>query len=119
DPVKPPEGGDPASLAIHAGNGQSAAVGTTVAVNPAVIVKDAAGNPVSGVSVQFAVTQGGGSLGSASAQTNQGGIASPGVWTLGPNAGSQGLRASLASGTIAAVNFTATATPGDDDDELI
>lgn len=120
DPVKPPEGGEPASLAIQAGNSQSAAVGTAVAVNPAVIVKDASGNPVSGVSVQFAVSQGGGSLGSTSAQTNQGGIASPGAWTLGPNVGPQALRASLTSGTIAAVTFAATATPEDEDgDELI
>jgi len=70
-------------IAINAGNGQSATAGTNVSIAPSVIVKDAYGNAVSGVSVTFAIGSGGGSLTGGSATTNSAGIATVGSWTLG------------------------------------
>src|SRR5207237_222283 len=49
-------------IAVHAGNGQQARVGTAVAVPPSVIVQDQHGNPVAGVAVTFAPGTGGGSV---------------------------------------------------------
>ena len=46
----------PHQIALHAGDAQSAVAGTAVATSPSVIVKDAHGNPVSGVGVAFSVT---------------------------------------------------------------
>ncbi|MDQ3516471.1 MAG: Ig-like domain-containing protein, partial [Gemmatimonadota bacterium] len=99
-----------ASIAVNAGNGQSARVNTPVSQPPSVIVKDAAGDPVAGVTVIFAVTQGGGSVTGATQITNVAGIATVGAWVMGPTAGPQALTAT--SGTLAGspVTFTATAT---------
>src|SRR5204862_1173008 len=49
-------------LTIHAGDTQSATVGTALATPPAVFVQDQFGNPVAGVAVTFAVTSGGGTV---------------------------------------------------------
>lgn len=57
------------SLAVSAGNGQSATVATALATAPSALVSDANGNPVSGVTVTFAVASGGGSVSGASATT--------------------------------------------------
>src|SRR5439155_934273 len=54
--------GAAATIAENGGNGQSAPAGTAVATPPSVIVRDGAGNPVSGVAVSFAVTSGGGTV---------------------------------------------------------
>jgi hypothetical protein len=43
------------------GDNQAAVQGTAVPVQPSVRVTDAAGNPVAGIAVTFAVTAGGGS----------------------------------------------------------
>src|SRR5207248_1786072 len=58
-----------ASIAISAGDHQAATVGTAVPVPPAVIVRDAFGNPVAGVAVTFAPGTGGGSITRASQPT--------------------------------------------------
>ncbi|MBI1967348.1 MAG: Ig-like domain-containing protein, partial [Gemmatimonadetes bacterium] len=100
------------TIAINAGDGQSATVNTAVAIPPSVIVTDAFGNPVSGVSVTFAVASGGGTVDPTTAiLTNASGIAQVTSWTLGPTAGTNTLTAT--SGTLAGspVTFTATATP--------
>ncbi|MBK9690146.1 MAG: hypothetical protein IPO73_00345 [Gemmatimonadetes bacterium] len=99
-------------LALSAGNGQSATVGTAVAVAPAVLVSDAFGNPVAGVTVTFAIGSGGGSLTGASAVSNASGIATVGSWTLGNLAGVNTLTASAAGLGGSPVGFTATATAG-------
>src|SRR4029077_13279013 len=52
--------GNATTVAVNGGNGQSATVNTAVAIAPSAIVTDAHGNPVSGVSVSFGVTGGGG-----------------------------------------------------------
>ncbi len=104
--------GAAAHIALNAGNNQSATAGTPVSTLPSVIVTDAHGNPVPGVSVTFAVASGGGSVTGSSATTNSAGIAMVGSWTLGASAGANTLTAT--SGTLSGspVNFTATATTG-------
>jgi hypothetical protein len=100
--------GTATQLAINAGNSQSALIGTAVTTPPSVIVKDANNNPVSGVSVTFAVASGGGSVSGGSATTGTNGIASAGGWTLGTTAGTNTL--TVTSGSLTPVTFTATGT---------
>ena len=106
--VAPPQSGVPANLVKVAGDGQSAAAGTAVAVAPAVKVTDGLGAAVSGVAVTFAVASGGGSVTGAATTTNASGVATVGSWTLGAVAGANTLTASVA--TLPAVTFTATGT---------
>lgn len=75
--------GPPAVIAVSAGEGQSAAVGGSVAVAPAVLLTDAAGHPLPGVSLNFAVASGGGSVSGAAPLTDASGIATLGGWILG------------------------------------
>ncbi|MEW5928542.1 MAG: invasin domain 3-containing protein [Gemmatimonadota bacterium] len=102
--------GAPATLAVNAGSGQTAAAGTAVATAPSVVVRDGSNNPVAGVSVSFAVATGGGSVAGGTATTDASGIATVGSWTLGTTAGSNTLTAS--AGGLTPVTFTATATAG-------
>ncbi len=92
------------------GDGQSAAVGTAVAVAPAIRVVDQYGNGVPGLAVAFEVTSGGGTVTGAVATTDTAGEASVGGWTLGTVPGTNTL-AATAEG-LDPVEFTATATPG-------
>ncbi|HTT67876.1 MAG TPA: hypothetical protein VMF70_07605, partial [Gemmatimonadales bacterium] len=84
-------------IAINAGSGQSATAGAAVAIPPSVIVRDAGNNPVSGVSVTFAVASGGGTVAPTSAVvTDAGGIAQVTSWTLGTSVGANTLTATSA-----------------------
>ncbi|MEX1050176.1 MAG: hypothetical protein WEC54_01375, partial [Gemmatimonadales bacterium] len=85
--------GDPAAIAIAAGDGQTAVAGVAVAVSPAVTVTDAHGNLVPAASVTFEIVQGGGILTGAAATTNASGIATVGSWSLGAIVGPNSLRA--------------------------
>ena len=85
---------------------QTAVASSPVASPPAVRVVDQRGQAMAGVAVTFAVTAGGGSLGSAAATTDAAGNASAGTWTLG-SAGPQAVTATVAS--LPPVQFTATA----------
>jgi hypothetical protein len=76
-----------------AGSGQIEVVGTTTPTVPAVRVVDRYANPVSGVPVTFAVTQGGGGVESASTTTNADGVVTPGSWRLGTTTGFNVLQA--------------------------
>jgi hypothetical protein len=100
--------GPAANVTKTAGDNQSAEDGTTVPIPPAVTVRDANGNPVSGVSVIFAVGTGGGSVTGGTQTTNASGVATVGSWTLG-TVGSNTLTAT--AGILPPVTFTATATP--------
>ncbi len=103
--------GAPASVTKQAGtDNQSAMVGTSVPSAPALLVTDAAGNPVPGVAVVFAVASGGGSVTGENATTDASGIATVGSWTAGTVAGTNTLTAT--AGALAPVTFTATGTPG-------
>jgi adhesin/invasin len=104
--------GPAATIALNAGNNQTATVGTAVTTAPSVLVSDAYNNPVSGVSVTFAVASGGGSVTGASATTNASGIATVGSWMLGTTAGANTLTATSAGLTGSPVTFTATGVAG-------
>ncbi len=99
-------------IAVSTGNGQSATVNTAVAVNPAVLVRDAFSNPVAGVAVTFAVAGGGGAATGTSATTNASGVATVGSWTLGQTAGANTLTATATGLTGSPVTFTATGNAG-------
>ncbi|HEX8271168.1 MAG TPA: Ig-like domain-containing protein, partial [Longimicrobiaceae bacterium] len=101
--------GAPASMAVNAGDAQTAVAGSAVATAPSVRVTDGSGNPVSGVSVTFAVATGGGSVTGATQTTDAAGIATVGSWTLGTTAGANTLTAT--AGSLSAT-FTATGTAG-------
>ena len=105
--------GTATQIALNAGNNQSATAGSAVATVPSVIVKDANGNPVAGVSVTFAVATGGGTVAPTTAvTTGSDGIAAVTSWTLGTTAGSNTLTATSGSLTGSPVTLTATGTAG-------
>src|SRR5947199_362429 len=104
--------GGAGSIALSAGDNQTATVNTAVATAPAVIVRDQFNNPVAGVAVVFAVGSGSGtsSITGADQTTNASGIATVGSWTLGRTTGGYTLTASSAGPTGSPVTFTATAS---------
>ena len=86
--------GAPSTVAVNAGNGQTAPVGTAVTIAPSVVVRDISGNPVGGVSVTFAAAPGSGSVTPVTPVLTDGsGIAAATTWTLGATAGTQTLTA--------------------------
>lgn len=94
----------------QAGNGQSGTAGGMLPLPIAVTVLDQDGDPMSGVSVTFAVTAGGGSLGTPTTTTNASGVAST-TWTLGTATGTNNntASASVTGYGGAALAFTASA----------
>ena len=95
------------SIAIFSGNNQRGDPGTELD-NPLVVeVLDEDDAPVSGVTVTFSVTAGGGSLSATSVTTNTRGRAQTDL-TLGDDPGSNTVRASV-PGVSDRVTFTATA----------
>ena len=100
----------PRTVAIQAGDAQTAAAGAAVTTPPSVIVRTAAGAPVAGVNVVFEVMTGGGSVTGATTTTNAQGIATVGSWVLGTTPGPNTLRATANGTTNGSVTFTATAT---------
>ena len=95
------------TLSKQAGDGQTGAPGTAVAVAPAVLVVDSLGAPRSGIAVKFTVMAGGGSVTGANAVSDANGIARVGSWTLGSASGINALNAAAATGLP--VTFRATA----------
>lgn len=108
DPPSPPPR-TPAALALAAGDAQQAPAGSAVAIAPSVMVRDGQGQPLAGVTVQFAVSAGGGQVAGGSPITDASGVASVTSWVLGPN-GDQRLSAQV--GSLPAVVFAASITPG-------
>lgn len=100
--------GTPTTLAIAAGNNQSATAGTAVSGVVCVIVKDASNNPVGGVSVTWSVASGGGSITGATQTTAGNGVATLGSWTLGATPGPNSL--TCTSTGLNTVTFDATGT---------
>jgi adhesin/invasin len=98
----------PGAVAITAGNDQSALVGTAVPTAPQVRVTDVQNNPVPGVEVVFAVTQGGGGIVGSPAATDANGLATLGSWTLGAAVGLNALTATVSG--LTPVQFLALAT---------
>ena len=75
--------GPPDRIQKVAGDNQVAAPGATLPIAPEVRVIDAFGNALLGITVEFAVRDGGGSLSKTTATTDSSGIAVAGKWTLG------------------------------------
>lgn len=97
--------GAAAKVAITQGNNQTAAPSATIVPAPAVLVTDKYANPISAVTVTFAVASGGGSVTGATPSTGSNGVARVGGWTLGPTAGTNTLTATVTG--VAPVQFTA------------
>lgn len=73
----------------------SGAAGTAASISPTVRVLGPGGAPVAGAIVQFRVTSGFGSVQFADVITDANGVASAGVWTLGPHPGVQTVTATV------------------------
>jgi hypothetical protein len=101
--------GDPALLAAVSGAGQTDSVGRPLKAPFVVKVSDKFGNGVGGVTVAWAKTSGGGTLGGTSSVTAADGTASI-SYTLGSSAGTETVTATAAG--IAPVSFSATAVTG-------
>lgn len=106
--------GAPASIESAAGGGETAVVGTAVPTPPAVLVRDADGNPLPGIPVSFKVTAGGGTANGRTPVTGSDGVAAVGGWTLGQKVGANTLQATLSGLEVSGspVVFAATGTPG-------
>ncbi len=96
------------TIASNAGDNQSATVGTTLPINPSVLVTDAGGNPFAGQAVTFAVASWGGSITGAVQTTNAAGIATVGSWILGASIGANTLTATSVGLAGSPVTFNAT-----------
>jgi alpha-tubulin suppressor-like RCC1 family protein len=106
---EPTRSSPPASVEILSGNGQAATV-AQAAPNPLVVrVADADGDPVKNVTVQWAVSSGGGSLSAATSETGSDGLAQV-QWTLGPRAEAQTVTATVQG--LAPAVFTMTPAAG-------
>ncbi len=102
--------GAAASIEIAEGNEQSATVNTAVAAPPGAVVRDADGNPLSGVPVTFRVASGGGSITGGTTATGSDGVARVGSWTLGTAAGPNTLEALVPGLDLDGSPAVATAT---------
>jgi uncharacterized protein YjdB len=111
--VVPAVAGVPVSATIVTGNNQTQSALGRPAVDPAVLVRDALGNPLSNVSVTFSVSGGSGSMSGSSSgtvvvPTAIDGVATLTAWRLGSRAGTNTLTATV--GVLPPLVFTATAT---------
>jgi hypothetical protein len=99
-----------AHIEALSGNNQTAAAGTTLSNPLVVVVTDAGGHPVSGITVTW-TPAGGGSVSETTVQTGTDGHASA-TRLLGNNAGPQSTQASVAGLSGSPVTFTHMATIG-------
>jgi adhesin/invasin len=90
---------------------QTGTIGLPLAEPISVQVTDQAGNPVANVIVTWTVLTGGGSVATATSTTDGNGNASV-IWTLGPTAGENTLRASIATGASVTITATGVAAIG-------
>ena len=107
-PVTPPVIPVATTVALIAGDGQIGEPGSTLAVRPRIVVRDASGAAMSGVTVTFVVDSGGGSLDATSSVTAIDGTAASGNWKLGTAEGRNVMRASV--GALPPIKFAAAAT---------
>jgi plastocyanin len=98
------------SIVAAEGDGQSAPAGSPLPDPLVVRVRDAGGGRIEGVRVRWAVTDGGGTLGSDTSLTDSRGEASNRL-TLGDSIGVQTVMATVESDTTLQATFNASATP--------
>jgi ABC-type glycerol-3-phosphate transport system substrate-binding protein len=98
----------PTSITLVSGNGQSGVVGQALPNALVVKVVDASGAGVPGVTVNWSVTSGGGSLSATSTTTDQSGQALV-TLTPGPIAGTNTVSATVAQ--LTPIIFSVTGTP--------
>jgi hypothetical protein len=103
-PVGPPT---PTALTKVSGDVQQVLFGQTEPAPLVVSVTDADGNPVPGVTVNWAIVSGGGTLSSSSSTTDRSGKATT-TWTLGQS-GEQSVKASIDAAGDPSVTFSASA----------
>jgi hypothetical protein len=106
-----PDAGDPVALERVSGNGQSGTVGTALDEPYVVRVVDAGGKGVAGVTVEWTVTDGGGTMSPSASTTDADGRAAS-TRTLGTVAGTHTANAAVGDVAGSPVIFTATAAPG-------
>lgn len=99
----------PVPLDLVGGNAQEAAPGATLTQPLTVLVHDALGHRMPGVTVDFTPAPGSGSVGQASGVSDGQGRVST-TWTLGTS-GNQSVQARVRNGTLDPVTFTATFIP--------
>jgi hypothetical protein len=105
-----PDDGAPAAIAAVRGEAQNGTVGSPLADSIVVRVTDAAGRPVAGLPVEFALPPGGsgGEVIPDTARTGGDGRAGA-EWVLGERAGSQVVDARVVGADQMAISFTASA----------
>jgi hypothetical protein len=104
--------GTPASAEKLEGDGQTGLVGYAVNIQPAVLVKDGASNPLPGIDVTFSVTGGGGTVdggASSTVATDADGVARV-DWVLGGSPAANTLDADVAGTGITGDPATFTAS---------
>ncbi len=101
--------GSASQIVSWGGSGQTAPAGTLLPTPLSVRVGDSYGNPVSGVTVSWAVVSGGGSFSLPTSQVGPNGVASAQL-TLGREPGVQTASATASGLTGSPVAFSATAT---------
>jgi len=99
--------GGAAQLGAASGEGQTGAVSSSLPEMVVVKVTDQYGNGVSGSTVEWLVTGGGGSTNPSAGQTDQQGLAST-AWSLGPAEGANTLQATVDGLTGSPVTFHAS-----------
>lgn len=106
-----PASGPPTHIIVLDGAGQTGVFGQPTPIVPSVLVTDVNNQPLRGVSVTFVVSPGGGSVGLATAKTDDRGSATPGEWKLGSSFATMALTATVTG--LPPVNFTAKAIAPD------
>ena len=109
----PPAGRAPDGATLApVGDGQTARIGSAVAVPPAVVVLDGNGEPARGVAVTFTVTAGDGRVEQGATFTDSTGTASALSWVLGDRPGANELTVTAGRGSDAVTTtIAATARP--------
>ena len=97
---------EPAALALVGGGGQEGLPGRELPEPVEVLVEDARGTPVAGVTVTFVAASGHGSADPGSVDSDADGVART-AWTLGDERGPQRLTASVGEGVAVEIEATA------------
>jgi hypothetical protein len=116
-PFARPDGSSSARFPVggEAWTVSSANIVHALSTSPLVVVRDAIGNPLLGVSIDYSVEAGGGSLATAptfTGSTNSDGLLAAPPWRFGNVAGAQRIRATLSNDATRTTTFNATATAG-------